>query len=424
MKKILSVLLAAAMLLSIFALAGCQEEKSSSLSKKEKYEYIKEHFDNKDKKTYKYLKDLKEKEYEDCEELYDELYSWKASIYVNNTQDGIEDLSEIILTEENSCYYVHFLVLGGTPEEEFKGEYTIVFSDGSSTWDDYTGKGDGEVVSVSVDAWAYAKGETTITLCDEDGNTVASKTINVVNQQEVEEDKTLIAAKDYLYALYADSATETKEDYTLVSQVMMDGVFIPVEWTADVDAEILNITYTTKDWVLVDITADNVDIYYTLTATLYNDAGESVSVSFDRMIPAEKDFRGNIVIYYPAGEQYVTGYTYFNSDDGRYEQFMSAYKGEAAVLKMIENSDGTFSFTANEHYLFCDGNSVQFSSTRSDYTKFVLEKADSANGYFIKCAYANYYGKPQYLEVYGGNLTCYGMGIDPSAYIFELRSAE
>jgi hypothetical protein len=93
-------------------------------------------------------------------------------------------------------------------------------------------------------------------------------------------------------------------------------------------------------------------------------------------------------------------------------------------MKMIENSDGTFSFIANEHYLHCDGNSVKFSSTRDDYTKFVLEKADDANGHFIKCAYANYYGKPQYLEVYGGNLTCYGMDIASGAYIFELRSAE
>jgi hypothetical protein len=424
MKKILSVLLAAVMLLSIFALAGCQEEKSSSLSKKEKYEYIQEHFDNKDKKTYKYLKELKEKEYEDCEELYDELYSWKASICVNTTQDGTEDLSEILLTEENSTYYIHFRLSGGTPDEEFKGECEITFSDGAATWSDCTGKDDGEVVSVSVDAWAYAKGETTITLYDEDGNTVTSKMINVVDQQEDKEDESLIAAKDYLYALYAGPAIETKEDYTLVSQVNVNGIFYPVEWTVDVDAEIVNITSTSNNVVLVDITADNVDIYYTLTATLYNDDGESVSVSFDRMIPAEKEFRGNIVIYNPAEEQYVTGFTYFNSDAGRNEQLLSAYKGEAAVMKMIENSDGTFSFIANEHYLYCDGNSVQFSSTRNDYTKFVLEKADDANGHFIKCAYANYYGKPQYLEIYGGNLTSYGMDIASGAYIFELRSAE
>lgn len=423
MKKILSVLLAAAMLLSIFALAGCQEEKSSSLSKKEKYEYIKEHFDNKDKKTYKYLKDLKEKEYEDCEELYDELYSWKASICVNTTQDSTEDLSEIILTEETTPYYVHFQLSGGTPNEEFKGEYNIIFSDGAATWGDCSGKDDGEVVTVSVDAWAYAKGETTISLCDEDGDTVVSKTVNVAYQEENKEDESLIAAKDYLYAMYAGPAIETKEDYTLVSQVNINGIFYPVEWTADVDAEIVNITSTSNNVVLVDITADNVDIYYTLTATLYNDDGESVSVSFDRMIPAEKEFRGNIVIYYPAGEQYVTGFTYFNSDAGRSEQLLSAYKGEAAVMKMIENSDGTFSFIANEHYLYCDGNSVKFSSTRNDYTKFVLEKADSDDGHFIKCAYANYNGKPQYLEVYGGNLTCYGMGSDTSAYIFVLQSA-
>ena len=52
-------------------------------------------------------------------------------------------------------------------------------------------------------------------------------------------------------------------------------------------------------------------------------------------------------------------------------------------------------------------NNVNFSAELGEYTYFDLEEAE--NGWFIKSTNAQYSGKPQYLEFYGGYFTCYGM---------------
>ena len=122
--------------------------------------------------------------------------------------------------------------------------------------------------------------------------------------------------------------------------------------------------------------------------------------------------------------KYITGTHYsYTSSSGKtkMELALSENKADALAMEKITNSDGTVSFKAGGQYLFCDGTNVQFVSSQSDNTKFVLETADG--GYYIKCAVANYHGNPQYLEVYSGYLTCYGMGTDPSIYVFKLDSA-
>ena len=132
-----------------------------------------------------------------------------------------------------------------------------------------------------------------------------------------------------------------------------------------------------------------------------------------------------IVIRYLADDLYATGTEYFyTSGNGstKLELELSYYKSGAQIFTLVKNSDGTVSFRLdNGSYLYCNANDVTFSYQQSDYTKFVLEEAE--NGWFIRCAVANYNGKPQYLEVYGGYLTCYGMGTNESMYIFHLENA-
>ena len=130
------------------------------------------------------------------------------------------------------------------------------------------------------------------------------------------------------------------------------------------------------------------------------------------------------VLYYAGEKQYVTGKADIyvsSSGNQKYQLIMSATKADAVALTIKTNADKTISFVAEGKYLSADGTHVKFVASQDDNTKFVLESAGETGKYFVKCAVANYGGKAQYLEVYKGNLTCYGMGTDPSIYTFELQ---
>ena len=128
------------------------------------------------------------------------------------------------------------------------------------------------------------------------------------------------------------------------------------------------------------------------------------------------------VIYFPKDGKYVTGIEYeYTSSKGtkKMQLTLTTNKAEALPFTVIRNDDGTIAFMAEGKYLMADGTNVELVATAGENTLFVLEEADG--GQYIRCATANYQGKAQYLEVYSGYLTCYGMGSDPSIYVFELQ---
>lgn len=239
------------------------------------------------------------------------------------------------------------------------------------------------------------------------------------------EDANLNAAAEYLYTMYKDAKATTDSDYTVVSQVRINDVAYPITWTAD-KADNVQIVAGENNMTTVKITAGDEDVNYKLTATMKNEDGLEVSVSFDRIIPAKAQVGGTVVLAYPKESKYVTGGHYqYTSSSGttKYELVISENKADAMALEVVDNGDETVTFKTGEYYLFCDATHVQFVKEQGDNTKFVLEAADTDGGYYIKCAFANYGGKAQYLEVYSGYLTCYGMGSDPSIYVFKLEEA-
>lgn len=239
------------------------------------------------------------------------------------------------------------------------------------------------------------------------------------------EDANLNAAKEYLYTMYKDAKNTTDSDYTLVGQVRINDVVYPITWTTD-KAENVQISAGEKNMTNVKITAAEEDVNYKLTATMKNEEGQEVSVSFDRIIPAKAQLGGTVVLAFPKENKFVTGGHYqYTSSSGttKWELVISENKADAMALEVVDNGDNTVTFKAGEYFLLCDATNVQFVKEQSDNTKFVLEAADTEGGYFIKCAVANYGGKAQYLEVYSGYLTCYGMGSDPSIYVFKLEEA-
>ena len=132
-----------------------------------------------------------------------------------------------------------------------------------------------------------------------------------------------------------------------------------------------------------------------------------------------------VVIYNPGDKKYATGKDYlYTSSKGstKHELELTTDKSAALVLTVKVGSNGNISFLTNDgKYLYCNGTDVKLVDKAEANTEFVLEAA--SGGYYIRCATATYFDKPQYLEVYSGYLTCYSMGTNTALYIFELQNA-
>ena len=100
---------------------------------------------------------------------------------------------------------------------------------------------------------------------------------------EAPADANLKAARSYLNVMYKNSPETTMTDYQVVSKVVIGEVEFPIEWTADSDT----IKIIPGDLTTIDVDEKNPEeVNYTLTATMKNEAGESVSLSFKHKVPA------------------------------------------------------------------------------------------------------------------------------------------
>ena len=142
--------------------------------------------------------------------------------------------------------------------------------------------------------------------------------------------------------------------------------------------------------------------------------------------PADGDI---VVIYYPTGEKIMgtESYTYTSSSgstkdelvalDGSLSEGLLTVPEGAAEFKVHVDENGHYTFLSDAGYLYLDGTHVRLVAEQGEYTLFELEETDG--GLFVKSTNAQFSGKPQYLEFYGGYFTCFGMGSDPSIYTFQ-----
>ena len=101
--------------------------------------------------------------------------------------------------------------------------------------------------------------------------------------QSAPADANLKAARSYLNVMYKNSPETTMTDYTVVSKVVIGDVAFPIEWTADSDT----IKIIPGEFTTIDVDEKNPEeVNYVLTATMKNEAGESVSLSFKHKVPA------------------------------------------------------------------------------------------------------------------------------------------
>ena len=247
--------------------------------------------------------------------------------------------------------------------------------------------------------------------------------------EPVETKNPLASAAAYLKTMYKDKAGKVLRDFELVSVVTIDGTKYDIEWTTDAAEENVKIVAGENGKVTIDINekpAEQVD--FTLTATVKDSAGKSEQTSLKFYVPPVKEVEivdDKIVILNPDSGKYVSGTDYlYTSSSGSQKHELELVDDKASALQMTarKNDDGTVTFVTNDgKFLMADGTNVQIVAEEGEHTKFVLEATEG--GQFIKCANATYNDKPQYLEIYSGYLTVYGMNESKAAiYTFQLES--
>lgn len=94
------------------------------------------------------------------------------------------------------------------------------------------------------------------------------------------------ALLDFMYkSKNREKLTTTAEDYEVVSQLMIDSVVYPVAWAVDMDT--IQVVPGENGKTLIDLDdANPKDATYTLTATVTDPNGETLTVSYQRIMPA------------------------------------------------------------------------------------------------------------------------------------------
>lgn len=164
--------------------------------------------------------------------------------------------------------------------------------------------------------------------------------------------KELEGAAGYLYEVYKNDVKDTA-DYKLPVKVKYNEVFYPVTWTVNVtsgDANNIKVgTTEEKGFITVDVvydpTINTADTVYTLTATITDEKGKTITQSFERTIPAfqftthaqylaaKKDAMINV-------EGYIVGrYPLFN---GTTQVFLQTANGEGYYVYKLPVEESKF----------------------------------------------------------------------------------
>lgn len=96
----------------------------------------------------------------------------------------------------------------------------------------------------------------------------------------------LEAALEYIKTVYKKVGEKTPKDYQRIGNVPVNGKNYEVVWSADVGEEYIKVVKGTDGMVTIDVNEQvEAEVKYVLTATISDDAGNSVSHSWNHLIP-------------------------------------------------------------------------------------------------------------------------------------------
>ncbi|MBE6641581.1 MAG: hypothetical protein E7619_08340 [Ruminococcaceae bacterium] len=97
----------------------------------------------------------------------------------------------------------------------------------------------------------------------------------------------LESAKDYIYNTYKNASEVYIADYKVIGQILVGDKTFSVDWATDASEENVKLVKGADNMYTVDINEKNPEeVTYTLTATVKDENGKTVSVSFTRRTPA------------------------------------------------------------------------------------------------------------------------------------------
>lgn len=106
------------------------------------------------------------------------------------------------------------------------------------------------------------------------------------------ESDALLDAKNMLHGMYKDDSASTPDDYELIYQVLVDGVPYKVTWTVEVKSgnpEDVKVVEQAGKKTVIDVNKyAEEEVQYVLKATISDEKGNTLSQSYDKVLPAFK----------------------------------------------------------------------------------------------------------------------------------------
>ena len=128
---------------------------------------------------------------------------------------------------------------------------------------------------------------------------------------------TLEQAKDYLYNIMKDKNDKaTPNDYDVVGKIIIDETPFEVTWTTDNASIVVKASSKANTWTIDVPSVNAAEVKYTITATIKNEAGDTIQVSFTPKLPVidntgvETDFQEGVA-YTMFMKQMNLGYTVY-----------------------------------------------------------------------------------------------------------------
>ncbi len=91
---------------------------SKELMHEAQYGYINDNYYREDETTYQFLKELKDLDYKDSKELFDDLYAWEVTLDYCNTNPNDEETNIGSVPKKCSYYHMNFILSGGEPNKK------------------------------------------------------------------------------------------------------------------------------------------------------------------------------------------------------------------------------------------------------------------------------------------------------------------
>ena len=155
-------------------------KKSEDKIDEAKYGYIIDHRNNTNTTTFAYLKNLKNKDYKDCANIYKELYEWKITVLAVNS-DKDDDSTNKSSIKKNAPVYFHIDLSGGEPNESIRITVKSTWPNGNTS--EYTFDSKWDKWSAGWYGWSEGPSITGTIRCyfyDEDGNMIGGGSVKIV----------------------------------------------------------------------------------------------------------------------------------------------------------------------------------------------------------------------------------------------------